>query len=75
MFPGMFLTFAPVKAQLWHMLIPTFGQQLLINQLFRGEAVAIDHAVVAAVATLAVSAALVWLAIHLYRREAMLSSG
>ncbi len=73
--PGLFLTFAPVKPQLWHMLIPTFGQQLLINQLFRGEDIVATHAVVSAVATLAVSAAVVWLAIRLYRREAMLSSG
>ncbi len=73
--PGLFLAFAPVKAQMWHMLIPTFGQQLLINQLFRGEAVVATHAIVSAVATLALSAAVVLLAIRLYRREAMLSSG
>lgn len=73
--PGMFIAFVPVKAQMWHMLIPTFGQQLLINQLFRGEVIAVDHAVVSAAATLVASVALVWLAISLYRREAMLSSG
>ncbi len=73
--PGLFLTFVPVKPQIWHMLIPTFGQQLLINQLFRGEPVAMVQAAVTVVATLAVSVALVWLAISLYRREAMLSSG
>lgn len=73
--PGLFLTFSPVKPQLWHMLIPTFGQQLLINQLFRGEAVAVGLAAVSALATFALSAVLVRLAISMYRREAMLSSG
>ncbi len=73
--PGLFLTFAPVKPQMWHMLIPTFGQQLLMNQLFRGEPMVLAQAFVSGLATLAVSAALVWLAVGLYRREAMLSSG
>ncbi len=73
--PGAFLAFVPVKAQMWHMLIPTFGQQLLINRLFRGEAVAADQAIVTSLATLALSAALVALAVALYRRECMLSSG
>src|SRR5690606_36015904 len=27
--PGMLLMFMPVKAQIWMMLIPTFGQQVL----------------------------------------------
>ena len=73
--PGLFLAFAPVKPQMWHMLIPTFGQQLLMNQLFRGESVILAQALVSAVATLVISAALVQLAIVLYRREAMVSSG
>ncbi len=73
--PGVFLTFVPVKPQIWHMLIPTFGQQLLMNQLFRGEAIATGQAVVTVAATLALSAVLVGLAISLYRREATLSSG
>ncbi|HZK67231.1 MAG TPA: hypothetical protein VFD42_06775 [Chloroflexota bacterium] len=34
--PGLLLSFMPVKAELWTMLIPTFGQQLLINQVLRG---------------------------------------
>ncbi|MEM7354032.1 MAG: ABC transporter permease [Acidobacteriota bacterium] len=73
--PGLFLTFVPVKVQLWHMLIPTFGQQLLINRLFRGEDVDLMQALVSAVGTLAVSAALFWLAVRLFQRESTLSSG
>jgi sodium transport system permease protein len=75
MFPAMYLIFAPVKPEMWHMLIPTFGQQLLINQLLRGESIVLGQAVVSALATLAVSAALVLLATSLYRRESLLSSG
>ena len=73
--PGAFLAFVPVKVEMWHMLIPTFGQQLLINRMFRGEAVAADQAIVTALSPLALSAALVVLAVALYRREGMLSSG
>ena len=48
----MALAFFPVKPALWTMLIPTFGQQLLINQFMRGEAVAPLNALVASAVTL-----------------------
>jgi sodium transport system permease protein len=70
--PGMFLAFLPLKAELWAMLIPTFGQQLLINQLMRGEAVNGLHVVVASLVTLLVGSALVWVATRLFGREQML---
>src|SRR5512141_386642 len=35
--PGLALAFLPVKPSLWTMLIPTFGQQILINQFLRFE--------------------------------------
>lgn len=70
--PGMFLAFVPVKIKLWMMLIPTFGQQLLINQVMRGEAMDPLNVTVSAVVTAAVGAALVSVAIRLYERERVL---
>jgi sodium transport system permease protein len=38
--PGIVLALVPVKLQTWMLLIPAFGEQLLVNLLIRGEAVA-----------------------------------
>ncbi|MBI5291238.1 MAG: ABC transporter permease [Chloroflexi bacterium] len=70
--PGLFLAFVPVKSTPAAMLIPTFGQQLLINQLMRGEAVAPLHVAASVLATLGLGAALVLVAIRLYQREQVL---
>jgi sodium transport system permease protein len=67
--PGMFLAYLPVKPDVWNMLIPTFGQQLLINQLMRGEALTILHVLISVGVTLLVGAGLTWLAIRLYEGE------
>jgi sodium transport system permease protein len=69
--PGMFLAFVPVKPAIWHMLIPTFGQQLLINRLLRGEGIDWSHAVIASVATAVVAGALLMVTIDRYRRESL----
>lgn len=70
--PGMVLAFLPVKATVWAMLIPTFGQQMIINQLTRGEVVQPLHVVISTVATLVVAAILIYVAIRLYSRENIL---
>lgn len=70
--PGMALAFLPVKPTVWAMLIPTFGQQMLINQLMRGEVVDAVHVLVSTVSTLLVSVALVLVAIRMYGREDIL---
>lgn len=70
--PGMFLAFIPVKATVWMMAIPTFGQQLLINQMMRGEPVLVLNLVVSITITLAISGILAWISMRLYEREAIL---
>jgi sodium transport system permease protein len=70
--PGMFLAFVPIKPTLWMMMIPTFGQQLLINQLMREEPVLVMNVVVSVLITLAVSVFLSWIAVWLYKREQIL---
>ena len=70
--PGIGLAFAPVKPTLWMMLIPTFGQQLIINQLMRGEAIDPANVVISTVATLVMAVVLIYAAIRLYSRERVL---
>lgn len=67
--PGMALAFLPVKASVWTMLIPTFGQQILINQLMRGERLSASHLWVSTLVTLTAAGLLILIAIHLYQRE------
>lgn len=70
--PGLGLAFLSVRPRLWMMLIPTFGQQILINQLMRGEPVSVSHVLVSAAATLVTSALLIAIAFRLYRHERIL---
>ena len=70
--PGMALAFFPVKATMWLMLIPTFGQQLLINQMMRLEPINAWHVIASVLATILVAAVFTWLAIILYKRERIL---
>ncbi|MDW8327923.1 MAG: hypothetical protein RMK99_15280 [Anaerolineales bacterium] len=67
--PGLGLAFLPVKPELWTMLIPTFGQQILINQFMRGEPINVLNVVVSAAVTTVVAVVLVILAIRLYEQE------
>ncbi len=70
--PGIGLAFLPVKANLWTMLIPTFGQQLLINQLMRGEPISGMNVLVSTLVTIALAIVLILLAIRLYKQERVL---
>ncbi len=70
--PGLFLAFVPIKSTLWLMLIPTFGQQLLINQVMRGETLSLLNIVVSAVVTILFGMAFIFIAIRLYHREQVL---
>jgi sodium transport system permease protein len=70
--PGMFLAFVPFKPELWTMLVPTFGQQLLMNQLIRGEVIDVTNVLVSTLVTLVVGAALTMVVLRLYNRERVL---
>lgn len=70
--PGVLLAFLPVKPSLWTMLIPTFGQQLIINQLMRGEPINPLFVIVSTLITLILSAVLIVVAVRLYERERIL---
>jgi sodium transport system permease protein len=70
--PGIGLAFLPIQASLVNMLIPTFGQQILINQMLRGDPINPLFVAVSTLATLLVSLVLVLTAIRLYQRERIL---
>lgn len=67
--PGLALAFFPVKPELWTMLIPTFGQQIMINQFMRAEPFSVSNALISTVMTIIISAGITFIAIRLYSRE------
>jgi len=72
--PGLVIALLPIQTAWWMFLIPTFGQQLLINQLLRGEILNPWELLLATVATLGLGVALIGLATQLYQREEVLFS-
>lgn len=71
--PGLALAFLPVKPDLWTMLIPTFGQQILINQFLRYEPILFSNIVVSAGLTLVLALAITFIGIKLYEGERIIS--
>ncbi|WP_154224124.1 ABC transporter permease [Marinicella rhabdoformis] len=74
MIPSMMLMFLPVKEKLWMMAIPILNQNLIINQMIRGEVVGWDAILVTIFSTLLLGLILAWVAVQLYNREKMLFS-
>jgi sodium transport system permease protein len=72
MIPSMLLMFMPIKEQLWMMSVPILGQNLVINELMRGDSVGWDAIGLAVAGTLIVGLVLAWIAVKLYNREKML---
>ena len=71
--PGLALAFLPVKPSLWTMLIPTFGQQILINQFLRFEPISGTNIVVSAVLTILLSVVVTYIAVRLYEGERIIT--
>jgi sodium transport system permease protein len=71
--PGLALAFLPVKPDLWTMLIPTFGQQILINQFLRSEPISGMNIIVSAVLTILLSVVVTYIAVKLYEGERIIS--
>jgi len=70
--PGLALAFVAVKPTLWMMMIPTFGQQILINQMMRGESIDPLNILVSTVSTTLAAVACILVAIRLYQQERLL---
>jgi len=71
--PGIALAFLPVKPSLWTMLIPTFGQQILINQFLRFEPISGLNILVSTVLTILLSIGITFIAIKLYEGERIIA--
>jgi sodium transport system permease protein len=71
--PGLALAFLPVKPELWTMLIPTFGQQILINQFLRSEPIQGMNVIISAVLTILLSVGITYIAIKLYESERIIT--
>jgi sodium transport system permease protein len=56
MVPGMILALSPVKTKAWMMLVPVFGQDILLGEVLRGEALPSVWYALAALAALALTA-------------------
>ncbi len=74
MIPSMALMFVPVKEKLWMMATPILSQNLIINQIMRGEEVAAISIILAIISALIVGLLLALVAIKLYNRESLLFS-
>jgi sodium transport system permease protein len=72
--PGIALAFLPVKPDLWTMLIPTFGQQILINQFLRSEPILPANLAISAAVTLVASVIITFGAVKLYENERIIMS-
>lgn len=70
--PILFALINGTKPSVGLMLVPSLSQHLLATNLIRGDAIPWSHIAVSASTTLLVGALLTWLAIRLYRREAIL---
>jgi sodium transport system permease protein len=70
--PSAFLIFLSVKTTPQAVMIPGFGQGLLINQVMRGETVDPANLAISVAATLVLSIIAVVISIKLYEREALL---
>ena len=74
MVPSMALMLMPVKEKLWMMSIPILSQNLVINQIMRGETVSIMAISLTIIGTLVLGAVFTLMAIKLYQRESLLFS-
>lgn len=69
MVPSMLMAFRPVQTQPWMWAVPSMGQNLLINNVLRGEGVPPEGLLLGAVSTLTVAAALLTANVGLLQRE------
>lgn len=67
--PGLFLSLSPIRPAPWMSFVPILGQELLLNAVFRGEAVSPVALLVAGGVAIAVTAGGVVLTGALLRRE------
>lgn len=69
--PAALVTVMPLKSQLWMMLVPVFGQQVLLMDVIRGDPIPTGWVVVAAAVSTVGALICLQLTATLFRREAI----
>jgi sodium transport system permease protein len=69
MVPGMILAMSPLKTKAWMMLVPVFGQDVLLGEVMRGEAVPALWYALAAAGALVLAAGALALTTRLFGEE------
>lgn len=69
MLPGLLLMLDPGRAELWMTPIPVLGQQVLLSEVLRGEAIPFASYALAALSAVACGLICVVLTAALFRRE------
>jgi len=72
--PSMLLMFMPVKEKLWMMATPILSQNIIINEMIRGETVSWSNIGISVAGTFLGGMVLAWIAVRLYNKESMLFS-
>ncbi len=72
MVPSMALMFLSIKEKLWMMAVPILSQNLVINQIIRGEEPGLAAILITIAGTLFFGLILAWIAVRLYNKESML---
>lgn len=67
--PGLLMTLMPFKTKAWMMLVPILNQQILINEMIRGDTVKGAFMAISVAATTVAAAAGLYLATRLYSGE------
>lgn len=70
--PGLVLAFVPVKLQTWQLLVPAWGEQLLITRLVRAEPVALSAQAVAMGSTAFWALVVAYAAVRAFESEGFL---
>jgi sodium transport system permease protein len=72
--PGLLLTLAPFKTKAWMMLVPILSEQILINELIRGDTVKVPFVAICVVATTVAACVGLFVATRLYSGERVFAS-
>ena len=73
--PGMIMVFKPLSPGTWDVMVPVFGQMLLLSRLALDEPVTIAQVLTATASTTVAAAAIFWLAARWFKREKMFLLG
>lgn len=71
MVPGIALTMLPFRDEVWMMMVPTLGEQLLAYGLLKGQGIDPTHAALSAVSTTLLGLLLAFVAARLYTSDSL----